>query len=459
MTATVPTISEELIGQLRSGLSGDVTTPGDNSYDASRAVWNGNIDKRPAAIAYCTGVADVIQAVNVARSAGIATVVRSGGHSMGGKSVCDGGLVIDLSRMRGIRVSPGDETVTCQAGVLWGELDRECQAFGLAVPGGVISHTGVAGLTLGGGLGWLNRRDGLSCDNVISVDMVTASGEFVTASTAENSDLFWGLMGGGALLGVVTSFHFKARPVGPVYAGFYFYNLEHLSKHTPIIHEWASTAPRDLGSVIAIAPAPPEPFVDEAHHQQPVLIMAFAWFGDPAAGETLLEPIRDLGGRVGAFEATMAYTDWQSALDADWPHGTNHYIKSSFVNEFTSDVAEILEKQMMVRPTLSCQIGTHQLGGAVRDVTQDVNAFPHRKAEWAINLHGLWTDQPDGEGLVRSWARETYALLEPHLTGSVYVNFVGDDENHASQRSYSDSWTRLRELKKTYDPTNVFRLS
>jgi FAD/FMN-containing dehydrogenase len=413
-TLTRPGLDAEIVEALRAGMRGEVIVPADPGYDAARAVWNGAIDRRPGAVARCAGTADVLHAVNVARSAGLLVAVRSGGHSFAGNGVCDDGLVIDLAPMRGIRVDPGARRARCGAGVLWGELDHETQAFGLATPGGVISHTGVAGLTLGGGLGWLNRRHGLSCDNLAAVDLVTADGQLVHAGERQNEDLFWGLRGGGGNFGIATSFEFAVHPVGPsVLAGLVLFRLDRAGAIGRFAHEWASGAPRELSTIFAVATAPPEPFViPEAQGQRAVMVL-FCWTGALDEGERVLAPLRALGGRVGEMVAVMPYTAWQAALDPDWPHGTRMYSRTSFADELTSEAAEAMAECVRSARSPLSGIFLHQLGGAVRDVAADATAYGHRAPEWNVVFAGVWGDEPDGREVETAWARGSWSALAP----------------------------------------------
>ncbi len=449
----------KILDELRAGMRGDVIVAADAGYDEARAVWNGSIDRRPGAIAKCAGVEDVVHAVNVARSADVLVAVRSGGHSFGGNGVCDGGVVIDLADMKGIRVDPDRQRARCQGGVLWGELDQATQQFGLATPGGVISHTGVAGLTLGGGLGWLNRKHGLSCDNLVSAELVTADGETMHVSENENPDLFWGIRGGGGNFGIATSFEFALHPVGSVLAGMTLFDIDHAADVARFTQEWAPSAPRELSTVFAMASAPPEAFVPGPMHGAPVVVILWCWAGDPDEGERIVAPLTRVVPPVGAMMASMPYPVWQTAQDASWAHGTRMYGKSSYLHEVTADAAEVMADAIRARQSPLSQIALHQVGGAVRDVASDATAYPHRAPEWNAVIAGVWQDEPDGAEIETAWARECWSALEPHMTGDMYVNFITDEGGDLVQRAYSETYTRLVEVKQRYDPTNFFRVN
>lgn len=464
LTGMVGELDTEVVDALRAGIRGEVVVAEHPGYDAARAVWNGAIDRRPGAIARCRGPADVIHAVNVARSAGVTIAVRSGGHSFAGYSVCDGGLVIDLGTMNNVRVDPAGWRARCGAGALWGDLDHETQAFALATPGGVISHTGVAGLTLGGGMGWLNRRHGLSCDNLLSADVVTADGHFVRASEAENPELLWGLRGGGGNFGIVTSLEFSLHRVGPVVlAGLALFPVDRAREVATFVHEWAAEGPRDLSTVFGVVSAPPAEFVAPEAQGQPAVIVLFCWFGAMGEGERLVERLTALGPSCGQMVAPMPYATWQSALDADWAHGTRAYIKSGFVDTLTGDFAEAVVDQVLRRGSPISSVTMHQLGGAVRDVDAGAGSYPHREPDWNVNIVGVWDDAHGTEESETTWARTSWDALQPLMTGALYSNFIGEEADperaDLTARAYGDRKGRLAALKRRFDPTNLFRLN
>jgi FAD/FMN-containing dehydrogenase len=454
-------LDREVADELRRGMRGPVIVPEDGGYNAARAVWNGSIDRRPAAIAKCTSVEDCAHAVNVARARELLVAVRSGGHSFAGNGVCDGGVVIDLAEMKGIRVEPDRRRAHCQGGVLWGELDRATQQFGLATPGGVISHTGVAGLTLGGGLGWLNRMYGLSCDNLLSADVVTADGRMLHATENQHADLFWGLRGGGGNFGIVTSFEFALHPVGPmVFAGMTLFDISSAAEVARFTQEWASSAPRELSTVFAMGTAPPEEFVPIEMHGQPVVIVLFCWLGDSESGARVVAQLQRVGAPVATTMSPMPYAAWQAVQDAGWAHGTRMYGKSFFVHALTDDAAQVMAEGIRARRSQLSQIFSHQVGGAVRDVPADANAYHHRVPEWNAVVAGVWQDEPDGAETETTWVRETWTSLEPHMTGDMYVNFIADAGDEVQvQRAYSSTYQRLAEVKRRYDPGNLFRVN
>jgi FAD/FMN-containing dehydrogenase len=457
-------IDAGVLDALQSGLQGPLVRPGNSGYDRARAVWNGAIDKRPGAIARCAGPSDVLHAVNVARSGGLTVAVRAGGHSFAGHGVCDDGLVIDLGAMKGRRVQPDRRRAQCQAGVLWGELDRETQAFCLATPGGVISHTGVAGLTLGGGIGWLNRSLGLSCDNVVSADVVTADGRLVRASETENADLYWGLRGGGGNFGIVTALEFALHPVGPaVLAGVSFFSIDRAYEIASFTHSWAASAPRALGVIFGVVTAPPEPFVAVEAQGQPAVVVQFCWAGRVDEGECAITPLRAKLANVGESVTTTHYTAWQASQDAAWGHGTRTYLKSGYLDALTGEAAEAMVDSVKRQSSPLSGIFLHQLGGAIRDVAPAATAYAHRSPEWNINIAGVWDDTNSDCERETSWARQTFEALGPYMTGQLYSNFISDEPDDArtglARRAYGANYARLAALKRKYDPTNLFRLN
>ena len=457
-------IDSDVVEALEAGLRGHVIRAGDEGYHAARAVWNGAVEGYPAAIVRCMGTADVLHAVNVARFAGVQVAVRGGGHSFAGYSVCDGGLVIDLGQLTGIRVDPERRRVRCEAGVLWGQLDHETQAFSLATPGGVISHTGVAGLTLGGGLGWLNRKYGLACDNLVSADVVTADGHLVRASENENADLLWGLRGGGGNFGIVTSFEFALHPVGPaVLAGMAFFPISRAAEIAGFVHDWASNAPRELSTIFAMVDAPPEPFIELHAQGEPAVVVQFCWTGPIADGERIVAPLRSLGPSVGEMVATLPYAAWQTAQDPAWVHGTRIYLKSGFFESLTGGIADAMAEGIAARTSPLSGLFMHQVGGAVRDLASDATAYPHRQPEWNIVVGGIWDDDSSSAVDEIAWARKTWEALLPHMTGGLYANFMGDelesDRTDLVERAYRDRYEPLARLKRKYDPVNFFRLN
>jgi hypothetical protein len=444
---------------LEDGFRGELVRPGDPTYEEHRAVWNGSIDRFPALIARCRGVADVIAAVRFARELGLAVAVRSGGHSFPGLSVCDGGIVIDLAPMKGIRVDAGARTARAQAGVLWGELDRETQAFGLATTGGIVTHTGIAGLTLGGGIGWLHRKYGLTIDQLLSADVVTADGRFVTASETENPDLFWALRGGGGNFGIVTEFEFRLHPVGPtVLAGPLFWPIEKSPDVLRFYREWISDAPDELMTIVIHRKAPALPFVPPELHGQLVVGVACCYAGPLDEGEELVRPLKAFASPVLDLCQPKPYLAHQAMFDPSFPHGWWYYIRACDVAELTDDVIDItVEHAMRIRSPLTT-FPIWQLGGAIARVGDDETAFNGRRAGHTFNLSGI-SETAQGFDEEREWSRSFWSALRPHHT-SVYVNFLMEEGEDRIREAYGHAkYDRLKAVKRRYDPDNFFRLN
>ncbi len=438
---------------------GDVVRPGDPGYDLHRKVWNGSFDRRPALIVRCAGVSDVIAAVKLGRESGLPVAVRSGGHSFPGLSVADDALMIDLQPMKGVRVDPEKRTARVQAGVLLGELDRETQAFGLAVPSGIVTHTGVAGLTLGGGIGWIMRKHGLSVDQLVSVDLVTADGEFVQASADENADLFWGLCGGGGNFGIVTEFEFRCVPLGTqVLAGPIFWPMERSGEVLRFYRDWVAEAPDELMTIVVHRKAPPLPFVPEELHGKPVVMVVPCWVGDPDEGERVIRPLRQFGPPIADVCIVKPYLAHQAMFDPSFPPDRWYYFKSCDVAELTDEIIDItMERSLQIASPLT-SFPIWQMGGAVARVGDDETAFNGRRAAFTYNI-GACTETAEGFEEERDWVRSFWSALEPWHQG-VYVNFLGDDEPARVLESYGPAkYDRLRALKRRYDPDNFFRIN
>ncbi len=447
------------LDELRASFRGELVRPTDPTYDAHRKVWNGSIDRHPALIARCAGVADVIAAVQFAREAGAVVAVRGGGHSFPGHSVCDGGIVIDLGPMRGIRVDPEARTARVQSGVLWGELDRETQAFGLATTGGIVTHTGVAGLTLGGGIGWLQRKHGLTIDRLLSVDLVTADGQFVKASASENSDLFWGVRGAGGNFGIVTEFEFRLDPLGPtVLAGPIIWPIEEAPKVLRFYRDWIAEAPDELMTIVVQRKLLPLPFLPPELHGQLVLSIGCCYAGAAEKGEEVVRPLRQFGSPLLDLCKPKPYLTHQAMFDATFPHGWWYYVRSCDVAELGDDVIDVMVEHgsRIVSPVTS--VALWQMGGAVRRVGESETAFNNRDAGFTFNINGN-SKTAEGFHAERAWARTYWSALEPHHT-SVYVNFLMDQGEEAIRLAYGpDKYDRLKALKRRYDPDNFFRLN
>jgi FAD/FMN-containing dehydrogenase len=447
------------LDELATTFRGDLICPGDEAYDDQRRIWNASIDRRPALIARCAGVADVISALRFSREREQLVAVRSGRHSYPGLGVCDGGVVIDLGQMKGIRVDPDAHIARAQAGVLLGELDREAQAFGLAVPAGIVTHTGLAGLTLGGGIGWLERRYGLTIDQLRRVDLVTAEGDFVTADEDHNADLFWGVRGGGGNFGVVTEFEFRLNPVGPmVLAGPIMWAMEDSPQVLRFYREWVKTVPDELTTIVTHRRVPPVPAMPEELHGKHVVIVGTCYAGPVDEGERAVEPLRNFGSPLLDGCAPMPFTKHQGMLDPSFPHGWWYYIRSCNLAELTDEVIEILVEhgQKIVSPLTVSSI--YHLGGAVARVADDETAFGARDASHTVNVIGI-TRTGDGFEEEREWARELWTALQPHHE-NVYVNFLMEEGEDRIREAYGTrKYDRLKALKRKYDPDNFFRLN
>jgi FAD/FMN-containing dehydrogenase len=452
-------LDQAAFGGLDASFGGQLVRPDDPSYDEHRRVWNGSIDRSPALVARCSGVADVIAAVKFARQAGLPVAVRSGGHSFPGASVCDGGIVIDLSLMKGIRVDPEARTARAQAGVLWGELDRETQAFGLATTGGIVTHTGVAGLTLGGGIGWLQRKHGLTIDQLLSVDLITAEGEFARATETENPDLFWGVRGGGGNFGIVTEFEFRLHPLGPmVMAGPVFWPMEESPRVLRFYRDWIAEAPDELMTILVHRKAPPLPFVPKELHGELVVSVVSCFAGPVEEGEKVVRPLKAFGSPVLDACQPKPYVAHQAMFDPAFPHGRWYYMRACDVAELSDDVIDLtVDHSMRIRSPLTA-FPIWQMGGAVGRVGDDETAFGGRGAGHTFNITSS-TEAAEGFDEEREWARAFWSALEPHHT-SVYVNFLMDEGEERVREAYgTEKYDRLKQLKRRYDPDNFFRLN
>ena len=447
--------------RLRDSVQGLVIGPDENGYDEARSIWNGAIDRRPAGIARCAGVADVAAAVRFARERELPLSVRAGGHGVGGHAVCDGGLVIDLSPLKGIRVDPARRSARAEAGVLWGELDRETQLLGLATVGGIVTHTGIAGLTLGGGIGWLMRKHGATVDNLLSADVVTADGQLVRASEDENADLFWGIRGGGGNFGIVTSFEYRLHPVGPiVLAGPVFYALEDAPEVLRSYRELIAAAPDELTTIFELSVAPPAPFLPEEVHGTQVVMVGACYAGSPDEGAEVVRPLKELGPPIADLLEPKPYTELQSMFDPMVPHGWHRYWKSVELPPLTEQAIDALVEHAppVTSPKSYCIV--FQLGGALSRVGEHQTAFSQRDAAHNVNINAVWTEEdPDAERHI-AWARGFFDALQPHAGGRVYVNFLGEEGRDRVRQAYGErNYLRLVELKRAYDPTNVFRMN
>lgn len=447
VTGSSTLLRADTVQAFRSHFRGALLCPGDDGYDAARKLHNAMIDRHPALIARCAGAADVLAAVRFAREHDLLISVRGGGHNVAGTAVVDGGLMLDLSPMRGIRVDPAGQTVRAQPGLTWGDFDRETQAFGLATTGGLFSPTGIAGLTLGGGLGWLQGLYGLACDNLISADVVTADGRLLTASDSEHPDLFWGLRGGGGNFGVVTSFEYRLHPVGPVLAGPLLFPLARAAEVFRGYRDFQSHAPDAFRADLAVLTAP------DGNRVAGILP---CFIGEAAEGERILEPLRRLG-PVADLVHPMTYCELQTSLDDMLPPGRRNYWKSSLLSALSDAAIEALIACGQEAPSPTSFLTLEPIRGAAARVPPEATAFPHRSEVYSLLILAVWTDPADDEAHLR-WARETWETLQPFAAGHVYVNYLSSGEDRVRQ-AYGANYDRLAALKRKYDPTNFFRLN
>jgi len=453
------TLDDAALAELQAGFRGQVVGRDDPSYDAHRKVWNGSIDRRPALILRCAGVADVIASVKFCRVNGLPAAVRSGGHSFPGLSVADDVVVIDLSLMKGVRVDPQTRTARVQAGVLLGELDRETQAFGLAAPSGIVTHTGVAGLTLGGGIGWIMRKHGLSIDRLLRMDVVTADGEFLHATADENADLFWGLRGGGGNFGIVTEFEFELVPVGPtVVAGPIFWPMDDAPDVLRFYRDWVADAPDELMTILIHRKAPPLPFVPEELHGVPVVMVIPCWTGKVEEGEEVIRPMKEFGKPAADVCSAKPFLTHQAMFDPSFVPGRWYYFKSADVRAMTDEIIDTTVEHCLRISSPLTSFPIWQRGGAVARVGEDETAFSGRDAGFTYNI-GASTATADGFDEEREWVRGFWAALEPHFT-SVYVNFLMEEGEERVRQAYGGAkYERLKALKRKYDPDNFFRIN
>ncbi|WP_433633123.1 FAD-binding oxidoreductase [Halomicrococcus sp. NG-SE-24] len=458
MSLEIPKITDEAVSEFAGTLRGTLIGSDDEGYDEARSVWNGMIDKHPALIVQCAGTADVISAVTFAKERGIPISVKGGGHNIAGRAVEDDALMIDLSPMNSVRVDPDAKTARVEPGVVLNELDYETQAFGLATPAGYNSTTGIAGLTLGGGWGWLSRKHGLTVDNLLSADVVTAQGELVHASEDENEDLFWGLRGGGGNFGIVTSFEYQLHEVGPtVLSGPIVHPFDDAETVLSGFRDFAADAPNDATVWCVIRHAPPLPFIPEEWHGRRVVILATFYAGEMEDGEEVLQSVRDIGDPIADAVGPHPYAGWQQAFDGLAPAGNRHYWKSHNFIELTDEMIETFVEYGETIPTEETEIAIPHLGGAINEKPVGETAYPHRNAEFIMNLHTQWTD-PDQDEECIAWARDMHEAMAPHATGGVYANFVPEEVGD-QQAAYRENYDRLVEVKNKWDSENLFRFN
>lgn len=441
-------LREAAIAELSDALRGELLRPGQEDYDRARSIWNGLVDKHPALIARCAAADDVAHSVRFAREHELGLAVRGGGHNIAGKSVCDGGLMVDLSPMKGVHIDPGRRTVRAQPGLRLGELDRETQAFALATTMGIATDTGIAGLTLGGGYGWLAGKYGLACDNLLSVDVVTAEGRLVRANESENADLFWGVRGGGGNFGIVTSFEYKLHPVGPVVLGGAVL-LAPTKEALRFFDEFSSTCPDEVSTVGLLSTAP---------DGTPAFAVVVCHCGSVEEGERALEPLRSFGPPLADMIEPRTYVAMQGLTDEGWPPGRLYYWKSSLIRTLVDDAIEVLLEYAARKPTPLSVIYLQQLHGAASRVGAADTAFPHRFDHYNCGAMLETQDRADTEAGIR-WSRACWEAMQPFVERGNYVNDLGDEGEQRVREAYGPGFERLQALKDEYDPTNVFRLN
>jgi FAD/FMN-containing dehydrogenase len=450
------TLKEEAINQFQQSLRGLLIHPGDTSYDEARKVYNAMYDRRPGLLVHAVGVADVMTVVKFAREHDLLLAVRGGGHSAPGFGVCDGGLVLDLRRMRGVRVDPERRAVRAEGGCTLGDLNHATYAFGLATPGGIVSTTGIGGLTLGGGLGYMTRRFGLTCDNLLSADVVLADGSFVTCSEEQEQDLFWALRGGGGNFGVVTSFEFRLHEVGDIYGGPIFFapDAEVLRQYRDFILQ----APEDLGAIFGLTLAAPLPFLLPEWHGKPVTAVITCWTGAMEDGEKIIEPIKSWGRVIGEYVARMPHPALNTLFDELLPPGLQNYWKGNFARTLSDEAIAAHLEHGAKTPNIQSSALIYPVDGACQRVPATATAYAYRDMNFSTVIGSAWPDAADNERNIQ-WAREYYEALRPHSEASAYVNFQSADEQDRSRIDYGQNYDRLVKIKTKYDPLNLFRLN
>ena len=452
-------LQEAQIDEFQAHFRGEVLVPGDASYDEVRQIWNAMIDRRPALIARCGSPADVVQAVKFARTHDLLVSIRGGGHNIAGNAVCDDGLMIDLSPMKGVQVDPQARRAMVEPGCTLADFDAAAQAHGLATPVGINSTTGVAGLTLGGGFGWLSRKYGMTIDNLLSAEVVTADGKQVHASETENSDLFWGLRGGGGNFGVVTRFDFRLHPVGPdLLTGLIVFPFDQAKSVLTKFARFTETMPDDLNVWMVTRKAPPLPFLPEAVHGKEIVVLAVCYAGDPAEGAKLIAPLRGFGTAHGEHIGVQPYTAWQQAFDPLLTPGARNYWKSHNFATLGEGAIDTIIEYAGKLPSPQCEIFIGTIGGQTARVAPEAMAYSSRDARYVMNVHGRWESAADDERGI-AWAREFFAKAQPFASRGAYINFLTEEESDRIAFAYGATYQRLVELKKKYDPTNLFRMN
>lgn len=456
----VAAVSALPFDRLEKRVRGEIIRPGDAGYDRARRVWNASIDRYPAVIVRCTGVADVVGALDFARESDLPVAVRGGGHNVAGNAVCDDGLVIDLSGMKGIRVDPDRWIAYAQPGLTWREFDHETQAFGLATPGGLVSSTGIAGFTLGGGLGWLSRKHGTASDNFLAADVVTADGQLMRADSTTHTDLFWAIRGGGGNFGVVTAFEYRLHPVGPlVLGGVVFYPADAAVDVLRFLRDVLAEYPDELTAAAVLRIAPAAPFLPSHAHGRHVIALALCWSGSIEEGEAKLQLLRQLGCPLADLLAARPYTQLQCMLDAAWGPGFHNYWKAEYLRGLSDDAIDVIVAQAERITSPLADVKIIPGGGAVARGDDGVSAFAHRQAPFILNINSRWADPGEAQRHIE-WTQAFWELMRPFSADGVYVNFLGDEGEDRVRAAYGPVvYERLSQIKGRYDPTNFFRFN
>jgi FAD/FMN-containing dehydrogenase len=442
---------------LRTGLRGAACLDGEDGYDEARTLWNAMIDRYPGVVVRAAGAADVIRAVRFATERGLPIAVRGGGHNIAGSAVCDDGVMIDLSRMNAVQIDPHAQRAWIGPGATLGDIDKETQAFGLVLPTGINSTTGIAGLTLGGGFGWLTRAFGMTIDNLLSADVVTARGELVHASPGKNADLFWALRGGGGNFGIVTSFEFRLHPLGPeVLAGLIVHPFDQAADLLKAYRDLVAAAPDRLTVWVVMRKAPPLPFLPAEWHGREVLVFAACYAGPPAEGEAAVAALRKLGKPIADVIGPVPFSGWQTAFDPLLTPGARNYWKTHDFTALSDGAIGVLTREVANLPGPECEVFLAQVGGAMARVPADATAYPYRNSHFIMNVHTRWREAADDERYV-AWARALYKATAPFATGGAYVNFMPADDADRIENVYGPNFRRLSELKGKWDPENLFR--
>ncbi|TOH78185.1 FAD-linked oxidase [Vibrio parahaemolyticus] len=443
----------------KSHFQGDVVLPTDSNYDEVRQIWNGMIDRKPSLIARCKSADDVVMAVNFARDNGQLLSVRGGGHNIAGNAVCDNGVMIDLSLLTQVRVDENAKRAFVEPGCTLGDLDEATQKYGLATPVGINSTTGIAGLTLGGGFGWLSRKYGMTIDNLVSANVVTADGRQLLASETENEDLFWALRGGGGNFGIVTQFEFQLHPVGPeVLSGLIVFPFEQAKSVITQFAKFTESAPEELSVWMVSRKAPPLPFLPESVHGKEVVVLAICYAGDPSEGEKLIAPLRDFADAHGEHVGVQPFAAWQQAFDPLLTPGARNYWKSHNFNSLSEGVIDAAIEYAGKLPSPQCEIFIASLGCAASRPEPESMAYSSRDANYVLNVHGRW-DAAENDQACIAWARDFFAKTKPYASGGAYINFLTQDEAERTECAYGPTYARLQQIKKKYDPTNLFRMN